>query len=210
MKKPQVIVIDGMKFYREKQGVGYYLGNVPVEGRKRRYPMRAHVYVWKKYHGEIPVGYEVHHKDEDPSNNDISNLELLTRSEHGHLHGTENSLSARENMLTKALPAAVEWHKSEDAREWHREHYEQSARAIWNAPITCVCENCGKEYSTVHAKSATSRFCSNKCKAASRRKSGVDNIEKICTKCGKPYIANKYQKTFFCLECSPQRKRRVQ
>ena len=210
MEKPQVIVIDGIKFYKESKYPGYYLGNVPIEGRKRRYPMRAHVYVWQKHYGEIPKGYEVHHKDEDPSNNDISNLMLLSRSAHAKLHGTENALTARDIMLTKALPAAVAWHKSEDAKDWHKDHYEDSTRAIWTAPVTSVCEYCGKEYSTVHAKATTSRFCSNKCKAAARRKSGVDNIEKICTKCGKPYIANKYQKTLFCLECSPQRRRRVQ
>lgn len=28
----------------------------------------------------------VHHKDEDPSNNSIDNLEIITRSEHGRLH----------------------------------------------------------------------------------------------------------------------------
>ena len=28
----------------------------------------------------------VHHKDEDPSNNAIDNLEIITRSEHGRLH----------------------------------------------------------------------------------------------------------------------------
>jgi len=30
----------------------------------------------------------VHHKDEDKRNNDINNLELITRSEHGKLHST--------------------------------------------------------------------------------------------------------------------------
>lgn len=210
MEKPNVIVIDGIKFYKENRKYGYYLGNVPIEGRKRKYPLRAHIYVWKKYNGEIPEGFDVHHKDEDTSNNDISNLELIPHSEHMRLHGTENSLSARERLLTKAQPAATAWHKSEDAKEWHRDHYEDQTRAIWNSPVTCICEYCGKEYTTVHAKAKSSRFCSNKCKAAARRKSGVDNVELICTKCGKTYIANKYQRTIFCLECSPQRKRRVQ
>ena len=37
---------------------------------------------WVKYHGEIPEGYVVHHKDENKLNWDIDNLELLSRSEH--------------------------------------------------------------------------------------------------------------------------------
>lgn len=210
MEQPHVIEIDGIKFYKESRKYGYYLGNVPVEGRRRRYPMRAHIYVWKKYHGDIPEGFDVHHKDEDTSNNDISNLELIPHSEHMRLHGTENAPSAKEVLITKAQPAATAWHKSEDAKDFHKEHYAEVTQKIWSAPVTKVCEYCGKEYTTVHGKLTTSCFCSNKCKAAARRKSGVDNIEKVCTKCGKTYIANKYQKTLFCLECSPQRSRRVQ
>ena len=210
MKQPHVIVIDGIKFYKESRKYGYYLGNVPIEGRKRKYPLRAHIYVWNKYNGDIPDGFDVHHKDEDTSNNDISNLELIPHSEHMRLHGNENAMTAKEILISKAQPAATKWHKSDEAKGFHKDHYEDVTRAIWNESVTKICQYCGKEYTTVHAKSETSAFCSNKCKAAARRKSGVDNIEKICTKCGKPYIANKYQKTLFCLECSPQRKRRVQ
>lgn len=210
MEKPQVIVIDGIKFYRENRYPCYYLGNVRIEGRKRRYPMRAHIYVWRKHNGEIPEGYDVHHKDEDTSNNDISNLELILHSKHMSLHANEKADLTRENMYKIVLPAAVAWHKSDDAKDWHKDHYEDVTRAIWNEPVKMVCQNCGKEYTTVHARASCSSFCSNKCKAAARRKSGVDNIEKICTKCGKTYIANKYQGTIFCLECSPQRRRRVQ
>lgn len=36
----------------------------------------------------------IHHKDGDPTNNDISNLEVMTRSEHIRLH---NYLSPRRN-----------------------------------------------------------------------------------------------------------------
>jgi HNH endonuclease len=35
----------------------------------------------------------VHHKDEDPRNNNIDNLEILSRAAHGRLHGTGRKLS---------------------------------------------------------------------------------------------------------------------
>jgi hypothetical protein len=41
---------------------------------------------WVKHHGEIPKGYVVHHKDENKLNWDITNLELITRSEHLKRH----------------------------------------------------------------------------------------------------------------------------
>ena len=38
-----------------------------------------HRIVYEKHHGPIPSGYDVHHRDGDKLNNDISNLELLSK-----------------------------------------------------------------------------------------------------------------------------------
>ena len=53
-----------------------------VKGRR----ISVHRLVWEKAHGPIPKGYEIHHKDGNGNNNDLSNLELLTCSEHKALH----------------------------------------------------------------------------------------------------------------------------
>lgn len=45
-----------------------------------------HRYVWFEHHGPIPEEFEVHHKDHDHANNDLSNLELLTKAEHAAHH----------------------------------------------------------------------------------------------------------------------------
>lgn len=194
-------IIDGIYFYKETNS-GYYLGNVKVPGRNRRYPMRAHVYVWISHNGEIPKGYQVHHKDENKANNDISNLELLSTEDHLSFHGYKRSKQSRDNMIKTVIPKAAEWHKSEAAKQFHTDHYNKYTKDIWMEPITLKCEFCGKEYQTIHASKSHSRYCSNKCKSAARRASGIDNIEKICKTCGKTYIANKYQKTSNCPACS--------
>lgn len=41
---------------------------------------------WIKYHGSIPKGYVIHHKDENKLNWDIDNLELLSRGDHVREH----------------------------------------------------------------------------------------------------------------------------
>ena len=46
----------------------------------------AHRMIWEKYHGKIPKGYIIHHKDKNRLNNDISNLKLITRGEHSKIH----------------------------------------------------------------------------------------------------------------------------
>lgn len=46
----------------------------------------AHRLVWIKHNGEIPQGFVIHHIDENPLNNSLENLELLSRSVHAKLH----------------------------------------------------------------------------------------------------------------------------
>lgn len=41
----------------------------------------VHRLVWMAFNGEIPEGYEIEHKDDDKSNNALSNLELFTRKQ---------------------------------------------------------------------------------------------------------------------------------
>ena len=45
-----------------------------------------HQAIWSYYNGEIPPGYEIHHIDVNPSNNDPSNLRCVSRSEHMKIH----------------------------------------------------------------------------------------------------------------------------
>ena len=45
-----------------------------------------HRVVWAYYNGEIPNGYEVHHRDDNPANNTIENLQCLTKAEHNRIH----------------------------------------------------------------------------------------------------------------------------
>lgn len=48
-----------------------------------------HREVWKSHHGTIPIGYVIHHKDGNPANNDISNLELVEWGQHSVNHWKE-------------------------------------------------------------------------------------------------------------------------
>ena len=42
--------------------------------------------IWIKHYGKIPPNHHIHHKDDNPFNNDISNLECLTKEEHKERH----------------------------------------------------------------------------------------------------------------------------
>lgn len=47
---------------------------------------KVHVLEWEKHNGPKPIGYEIHHEDEDKGNWDIANLVLLTNSDHQRIH----------------------------------------------------------------------------------------------------------------------------
>ena len=59
-----------------------------------------HRYVWMKEKGEIPKGYDIHHKNHDCHDNRIENLELLTKSEHARVYATGNNQYGKFNRKT--------------------------------------------------------------------------------------------------------------
>ena len=69
---------NGVVYKKNKNG--YFRAQIGTE------QLRIHVEVWSYFNGRPPEGYIVHHIDLDPSNNELSNLELMTRSEHITLH----------------------------------------------------------------------------------------------------------------------------
>lgn len=76
------------QFYDEKKFTlrkhGYYELTTPPR-------TLMHRYVWEKEKGEIPKGWDIHHIDENKSNNQILNLEGLPKSEHTRLYSPHNN-----------------------------------------------------------------------------------------------------------------------
>ena len=187
-------IVDGYKFRKDKK-TGYYLSN-RINGKR----YRLHRYIYQKYYGEIPKGYDIHHIDHNKDNNEIENLQLLTSTKHKSIHGKEVTEEQREfyrkNMNEKARPKAIEWHKSPEGREWHKKQYKISLANKERMIKKFICKNCGKEYETINTGS--NKFCSNNCKSAYRKKIGIDNKE---------YIVNKYSFRKYCYECQPLKNR---
>lgn len=45
-----------------------------------------HSIIWEQHNGKIPLGMQIHHKDFNKCNNDISNLLLVTPTDHKRYH----------------------------------------------------------------------------------------------------------------------------
>lgn len=49
----------------------------------------VHRLVWEAFNGKIQDGYIIHHINEDPSDNRLTNLRMMTSKEHNKMHCTE-------------------------------------------------------------------------------------------------------------------------
>lgn len=184
------IYVDGYKFTRD-ESTGYHRCNAI---RKR-----LHQYVWERSNGKIEKGYHIHHIDGDKKNNALDNLELMHGSKHISLHQSqlteEQLLIKKVNFEEKARPKAIEWHKSEEGREWHKEHYLNTKDKLYKKGMF-KCEQCNNDFEATD--NGVNRFCSNKCKSKWRRDSGIDDVVRRCEYCGDDFEVNKYKKRTTC------------
>lgn len=82
------IEFRGLKYTVDKNG--YYRCTV---GRiKTKF---LHQEVWRSHNGEIPNGYDIHHRDENKQNNCIENLECLSKADHTRLYSPHNNQFTR-------------------------------------------------------------------------------------------------------------------
>jgi len=69
-------------------GNSYTLRNTGYYGKTNGSRSLMHRDVWEFHNGAIPHNHDIHHIDHDKTNNDISNLEIYTKSEHAKKFAT--------------------------------------------------------------------------------------------------------------------------
>ena len=157
-----------------------------------------HRYVWEYYNGEIPKECEIHHKDGNRHNNNISNLECISISEHRRLHGRilteEQRKRRRDNLNNNVRPKEIEWNKSDEGKQWHKEQLK--TRKDNRKMQTCLCKQCNKEFTFFGQK--TRQFCSGACAQQYRRDNKLDKIQQTCCVCGTSFLTDKYRPAKTC------------
>jgi len=171
-------------------------------------PKYLHRYKWEKVNGPVPKGCHIHHIDKNNLNNDIENLQAITFKEHRKEHWNEERSEKHKEILRSINHLAKAWHKSEEGSEWHKEHARIVAEAQSKIKCNLICEQCGKEFETPGQCKKHTRFCSNACKSESRRRSGIDNEDRICKNCNKSFTINRYARKEFCSrKCSNENRK---
>lgn len=194
-------MVDQVRFnnitYRRYPNSPYFTAGISDRQGGASY---LHRDIWISAHGPIPDGHDVHHIDFDPSNNDLENLQILTVSDHQALHTAHRRATGayrtpkRLAHVDRIRPLTKAWHASEEGRAWHVQHgIEAYAK---REPATRQCDHCSAAYNTLGRRSQG--FCSNNCKSAARRASGVDDVDKACPVCKSTFKASRYSKAEHC------------
>lgn len=176
MDIPTTIVRNGRTYALMGGPRGYYLEQAPT----RKGVRGLHVVVWEEHHGrQVPQDHLIHHKDGNSLNNDITNLECVSRTQHQALHPLKDPDRQRRH-LARIRPAAAGWHRSDEGRAWHREH---AIRVGQREPREYTCNWCAKRF----LAKRRAKYCSNQCGYHARRATGRYDVQRVCVICGKSF-----------------------
>lgn len=133
---------------------------------------RIHRAVWQDAFGPIPRGCHIHHRDANPANNELENLECIDADEHLKIPRSDG-LEKRggKHFSDSARQSAANWHRSEEGRLWHKRHAERSQNwKKWKREPR-NCEHCGQEFQALIRENGKQqqKFCHANCKASHYR-----------------------------------------
>jgi hypothetical protein len=185
----ETIVFNGITFVRYPNAKTLTARRyfAPYVGAKRAKGVSLlHREIWKSVHGEIPKGWHIHHKDGNPLNNDIENLECVSPKTHSGIHAPEYSESRRQ-WLNSIRDKTADWHSSDDGRKWHSQHAkdiysEREARKF-------DCAQCGREFESKDYRRGL-RFCSRACVNKHNDSTSRYAKETTCVICGKTFVSS--------------------
>lgn len=156
---------------------GYYQSTIRcADGLRKNW---LHQFVYETEYGSIPQGYDVHHKDEDKSNNRPDNLELLSRKEHQEEHYEQNVKNG--HVLSKYVEENFEEVQALAKLGKEGKYVGRAKRKkLPNKPILCA--HCGEEFVPHKKARKDTKFCSTSCSGKWHKRFGISDRE--CKDCG--------------------------
>ena len=185
------IEYDGVKFFLNA-GSGYYSHGFKNHGVTTN--VSLHRYVWEKFNGTIPEGYEVHHIDGNRANNDITNLSCSRMQEHRRGHFIERMGVKFDG---KCLVCGCAIPKDKSGVFCSKRCKQAYARKEKRYMVERVCSVCGKTFLT--NKYREGKTCSPSCRAIQfERDMANEEKESVCVICGKRFHKRGQKKLDVC------------
>lgn len=170
------------RFYQQKDG--YWVNSMPIHAQR---------WVWINHNGDIPKGMDIHHIDGNKSNNEIENLQMLSRSDHLKLNWKEGRFDLEQRRIQ--LAEARKWLKTPQGKNKQSEGTKKSWGKRKLNPQEKICLGCENIFKT-HQKWA--KCCGVNCYVKWRRKNKIGFVEKKCWICNKAYYVEKSSRVRTC------------
>jgi len=151
-----------------------------------------HRIIWAYYHGFIEQSQDVHHKNEDKSDNDISNLKSLTKAEHKREHLPKKNF---EKICVQCGCKFLGVYNAKFCSDKCRRTFENAKRTR----VIKICKNCGRAFDC-RKDDLDCVFCSRECHYEFRNK--ISSLNRVCGWCGKKFKAKRKSQKFCCNSCS--------
>jgi hypothetical protein len=119
--------------------------------RYRGKPGTLHQYIYKKYVGELKYGYDIHHIDENISNNLVCNLIQIKHGEHSRLHGKNRKVSSETKMKISISNRGKGHPQTEETKAKLR--MANKGQIPWNKG-----KKMSDEYKEIHSKAAKNQY----------------------------------------------------
>ncbi len=95
----------------------------PSGTQRARGVKRLHQEIWEDNYGPIPPGHHIHHRDNNPLNNDLANLECVPHSKHRSDHRKQEMGALDPAVIAARLdrirPLSKAWHQTPEGKRHH-------------------------------------------------------------------------------------------
>lgn len=123
----ETIVYNGKRYHRypeskRSQHRNYFYRH----DKNNESPVALHRQIWEDRNGPIPKGMQVHHRDNDFSNNSIENLELLSPGDHRRKHPPTEETRKKFSDFAKEQQSLKKWRDQNP--ELAKQHAKENGR----------------------------------------------------------------------------------
>lgn len=202
-------VFNGETYERGEKSRYYF--KKTTRNVERKNAKQLHRAVWEYYNGKIPEGHQIHHIDGDIDNNDISNLECISRKDHLSMHAQKNKendeyVNKNRKQLAEASKRAALWHSSGEGKKWHSEHAKNSIQKTQR--IEKKCAFCEKTMQALPWQEYCCQSCQEK---ARRRRIGLKftGEKRVCKNCEEEFFPKAHNQLFCTPTCKSRYHRTV-
>lgn len=161
------VIYDGVVWH--KRPSGHY------HNKRRGY---LHRYVWEQSNGPIQKGFVIHHVDHDVRNNNLSNLAIMSKSDHQRHHRVGSTNSEAQKAAARKTLESLRTPKIGKCICCDKEFTSMSANKVgkfcsrpcldrWRDnrqyPKPAACVECGAEFKQLRG---SHKLCSDPCRKA--------------------------------------------